>query len=59
MKKKEPELAQVDQAVLQPLPPEYAQVESCRAAEVAQRRGLPSERDERWSDVGKQAEPRW
>jgi len=31
----------------------------CRAEELAQRRGLTSERDEMWSDVGKKAEPRW
>ncbi|MBM3225748.1 MAG: hypothetical protein FJZ47_18385 [Candidatus Tectomicrobia bacterium] len=26
---------------------------------LAQRRGLTSELDEMWSDVGKQGEPRW
>jgi len=45
--------------VLQPLPPEHVQVEICRADELAQRRGLTAELDERWSDVGKKAEPRW
>jgi insertion element IS1 protein InsB len=30
-----------------------------RAEELAQRRGLTSELDELWSDVGKKAEPRW
>lgn len=31
----------------------------CRAEELAQRRGLTSELDETWSDVGKKANPRW
>src|SRR5262245_6253481 len=34
-------------------------VESCRADMLAPRRGLTSALDELWSDVGKQAEPRW
>jgi len=34
-------------------------VDICRADELAQRRGLVSELDEMWSDVGKKAEPRW
>ena len=59
MKKKEPELAQVNQAVLQHLHPEHVEVEICRADELAQRRGLTSELDEMRSYVGKKAEPRW
>ena len=39
--------------------PEHVEVESCRADEWAQRRGLTSELDEMWSYVGKKAEPRW
>jgi insertion element IS1 protein InsB len=35
------------------------EVESCRADELAQRRGLTSELDAMWSYVGKKAEPRW
>ena len=31
----------------------------CRAKELEQRRGLTSELDERWSSVGKKANPRW
>ena len=41
------------------LPPEYVEVEICRADELAQRRVLTSELDEMWSYVGKKAEPRW
>jgi insertion element IS1 protein InsB len=59
LKKKEPHLQQVHQAVLQHLHPEHVEVEICRADELAQRRGLTSELDEMWSDVGKKAEPRW
>src|SRR5712691_4609828 len=44
---------------LKHLPPEHVEVESCRADELAQRRGLTADRDERWSYVGKKAEPRW
>ena len=47
--KKEPALEQVNQAVLQHLPPEHVEVEICRAEELAQRRGLTSELDEMWS----------
>ena len=39
--------------------PEQVEVESCRAEELDQRRGLTSELDEMWSYVGKKAEPRW
>ena len=59
MKKKEPHLQQVNQGVLQHLHPEHVEVEIWRADELAQRRGLTSERDEMWSYVGKKAEPRW
>ena len=45
--------------VLQALHPEQVEVESGRAEELDRRRGLTSERDEMWSEVGKQAEPRW
>src|SRR5499433_7901 len=56
---KTPHLQQVHQAVVPHLHPEHVAVESCRADELAQRRGLTSELDEMWSDVGKKAEPRW
>ena len=59
IKKKEPELRQVNQTILQHLPPEHVEVEICRADELEQRRGLTSELDEMWSYVGKKAEPRW
>jgi len=59
LKKKEPELEQVNQAVLTHVDPEQVEVEMCRADELAQRRGLTSELDEMWSYVGKKAEPRW
>jgi len=59
IKKKEPEIQQVNQAVLKHLAPEHVEVEICRADELAQRRGLTSELDEMWSFVGKKAEPRW
>ena len=49
----------MNQAVLQDLAPEHVEVEICRADELAQRRGLASELDAMWSDVGKKAEPRW
>jgi hypothetical protein len=35
------------------------EVESCRADEWAQRRGLTSDLDEMWGFVGKKAEPWW
>src|SRR5713101_4534200 len=59
MQKKAPDIAQVNHAVWQNLPPEHVEVEICRAEELDQRRGLTSELDERWSYVGKKAEPRW
>ena len=49
----------MNQAVVQHLRPEHVEVESCRADELAQRRGLTSELDEMWSFVGKKVEPRW
>jgi len=58
MKKKAPALKQVHHLVWQQLHPAHVAVECCRADELAQRRGLTSERDAMWSDVGKQAEPR-
>ena len=57
--KKEPDLQQVNQAVLRQWPPEQVEVEICRADELAQRQGLRSELDEMWSYVGKKANPRW
>jgi len=45
--------------VLKHLHPAHVEVEICRAEELEQRRGLTSELDEMWSDVGKKAEPRW
>ena len=45
--------------MLKHLHPEHVEIEICRADELAQRRGLASELDEMWSDVGKKAEPRW
>ena len=59
LKKKEPNLQQVNKAVLKHLHPEQVEIEMCRADELAQRRGLTSELDEMWSYVGKKAEPRW
>ena len=49
----------LDQTVLQHLRPEQMEVAMYRADELPQRRGLTSELDERWSYVGKKAEPRW
>ena len=34
-------------------------MESGRSAELERRRGVPSERDDRWSDVRSTAPPRW
>jgi len=50
---------QVNQGVWKHLPPEHVAVESCRADELVQRRGLTAALDERWSYVGKKAAPRW
>jgi hypothetical protein len=57
--KKEPDVQQVNQGVWKHLPPEHVAVESCRADELVQRRGLTAVLDERWSYVGKKAAPRW
>jgi hypothetical protein len=46
--KKEPELHQVNHAVLTSLHPEQVEVEICRADELEVRRGLHSELDELW-----------
>jgi hypothetical protein len=51
IKKKEPELEQVNHAVLRLLNPEQVEVEICRSEELDQRRGLTSELDEMWSFV--------
>src|SRR5713101_6911585 len=59
LKKKEPDLQLVNQAVLAYLHPEQVEVAICRADELDQRRGLSSELDQMWSYVGKKAEPRW
>ena len=49
----------MNQAVLKHLAPEHVEVESCRADELEEGRGLSSELDEMWSYVGKKANPRW
>src|SRR5262249_2707543 len=59
IKKKASDLQQVTQAVLPHLPPEQVEIDSCRAEEVAQRRGLTAELDEMGSYVRKKAGPRW
>jgi len=59
LKKKEPDLQLVNQAVLAYLHPEQVEVAICRADELDQRRGLSSELDEMWAYVGKKTEPRW
>ena len=59
LKKKEPELDQVNQAVLQHLPPEHVEVEIWRADALEVRHGLSSELDEMWSYVRSKANPRW
>ena len=46
-------------AVLASGPPEQVEVELCRADAREVCRGLSSECDEMWSDVGKKAHPRW
>ena len=57
--KKEPDLQQVNHAVLRHLPPEQVEVDICCVEELAQRDGPESELDEMWSYVGKKANPRW
>jgi hypothetical protein len=56
--KKAPHRQPVHQAGLQHWYPAQGEVELCRADELAQRRGWPSELDEMGSDGGKQAGPR-
>ena len=58
IKKKEPALAQVNRALLKPLPPEHVEVEIWRADALEVRRGLSSELDEMWSYVRSTAPPR-
>jgi hypothetical protein len=53
--KKAPALQQVPQTVLASGHPAYVEGEICRAEEREERRGLPSELDDMWSCVGKQA----
>ena len=57
--KKEPDLYQVNHAVLQAVNPEHMTVEMCRSEELDRRWGLTSERDEMWSYVAKKSQPRW
>jgi insertion element IS1 protein InsB len=49
----------VNHAVLAHAEPEQIAVEICRVDELEAHRGLSSELDEMWSDVGKKANPRW
>ena len=49
----------MNHAVLAHAEPEQIAVEICRADELEAPRGRSSELDERWSDVGKKANPRW
>ena len=46
-------------AVLAYVSPAHVKVETCRADELEERRGLRSELDEMWSYVGKKANQRW
>ena len=59
LKKKEPELAPVNQTMLQHLHPEHVEVEIWRADALEMHRGLTSELDEMWSYVQSKANPRW
>jgi insertion element IS1 protein InsB len=59
IKKTEPNLDQVNHAVLELLHPDHVEVEVCRAEELEQRRGLTSELDAMWSFVRCKANPRW
>jgi insertion element IS1 protein InsB len=49
----------VNHAVLAYAHPQQAEVERCRADELAGRRGLSSELDDMWSYVGKKAHQHW
>jgi predicted AAA+ superfamily ATPase len=51
LEKKEPDVHQVNHAVLQVVQPEQVIVEMCRSEELDRRRGLTSELDEMWSYV--------
>src|SRR5215813_2643151 len=59
LEKKEPDLQQVNHAVLQYLQPDEVEVDICRADELEVRRGLSSELDEMWSFVKAKTHPRW
>src|SRR5262245_42057375 len=59
LEKKEPAVAQVNQAVLQHLHPTQVEVELWRADALEVRRGFSSELDEMWSYVRSKTHPRW
>src|SRR5215217_6275477 len=59
IKKKAPNLHQVNHAVLQAVNPEHIVVEMCRSEALDHRRGLTSELDEMWSYMRSKANPRW
>jgi len=58
MKKKASDLHPVNHPALKHLRPAHVEVKLCRAEELAQHRGLTSELDDMWSDVGQNAAPR-
>ena len=59
IKKKEPQLEQVNHAMLCVLSAEQVEVEILRADELDERRGLSSEPDEMWSFAARKSNPRW
>jgi insertion element IS1 protein InsB len=59
MKKKDPHLQQVHLSVLQHLHPEHREGDIYCAEKLEERQGRKSELAERWSSVGKKANPRW
>ena len=59
LEKKEPDVQQVNHAVLQHLQADEVEVEIWRADELEMRRGLSSELDEMWSFVKAKTNPRW
>jgi insertion element IS1 protein InsB len=59
MKKKEPALEPVNDALLAIVNPAQIEVEIWREDELAKRRGLSSELDEMWSYVKRKSNPRW
>jgi insertion element IS1 protein InsB len=59
IKKKEPELTPVNQAVLQHLHPACVEVEIWHADALEVRRGRSSELDEMWSYVQSKVQPHW